>query len=64
MNHLCKLSFVLIKLWLNGWKYFVGSTVGKISIEKCLDNIAEAINNAHSATNNVITGTVMILYIT
>jgi endonuclease IV len=33
-----------------------GSTCGKISVDKCLDNIAESINQAHSKTNNVITG--------
>ena len=43
--------------YTNTYLYLIsGSTCGKISVDKCLDNIAESINQAHSKTNNVITG--------
>ena len=38
------------------WYVFSGSTCGEISIEECLDKIADCINEAHAKTKYVITG--------
>ncbi|XP_052069321.1 apurinic-apyrimidinic endonuclease-like [Mytilus californianus] len=43
------------KLGLTIFNFHPGSTCGKISVEKCLDNIAASINFAHSKASGVIT---------
>lgn len=43
------------KLGLTIFNFHPGSTCGKISVEKCLDNIAASIDIAHSKTSGVIT---------
>lgn len=43
------------KLGLTLFNFHPGSTCGKISVEKCIENIAESINLAHSRTSDVIT---------
>ena len=36
--------------------FIIGSTLGEISIDQCLDYIAEGINNAHQKTKYVSAG--------
>ncbi|CAG2220887.1 APEX1 [Mytilus edulis] len=43
------------KLGLTIFNFHPGSTCGKISVEKCLDNIAASIDIAHSKTSGIIT---------
>ena len=38
--------------------FFSGSTLGEISVDECLDFIAEAINNAHGKTKYTSAGNV------
>ena len=42
-------------LGLTLYNFHPGSTCGKISVEECLDKIAESINLAHEQTRNVVT---------
>lgn len=43
------------KLGLNLYNFHPGSTCGKITVDECLDKIAESINQAHKETKYVIT---------
>lgn len=43
------------KLGLTLYNFHPGSTCGKITVEECLDRIAESIDQAHSQTNFVVT---------
>lgn len=43
------------KLDLTLYNFHPGSTCGKITVEECIDRIAESINGAHLQTNHVVT---------
>lgn len=43
------------KLGLTLYNFHPGSTCGKITVEECMDRIAESINEAHLQTNHVVT---------
>ena len=43
------------KLGLTLYNFHPGSTCGKISVDECLDRIAESVNQAHKETKHVIT---------
>lgn len=43
------------KLGLTLYNFHPGSTCGKITVEECIDRIAESINEAHLQTNYVVT---------
>ncbi|XP_067044620.1 probable endonuclease 4 [Acropora muricata] len=43
------------KLGLTLYNFHPGSTCGKITVEECIDRIAESINGAHLQTNHVVT---------